>query len=75
MRHFGDDGAEAFADGNAAPFAGWQRRAPSGHGGRFLERRLEAWLLVQHRPAELERVLAGRVRHLVDERLLEEAVL
>ena len=57
------------------PSPGGQRRAPAGHRRRLLERRLEARLIAQQVAPELERILAGRVRHLVDERLLEEAVL
>src|SRR5438477_2416 len=52
-----------------------QRLAPAGLLGSHLEDTLVARLLAQQRAAELEGILARRVRQLVDEALAEEAVL
>src|SRR6187549_1453471 len=75
VRHVGDDAAEALGDGDAAAFAGRQRAAPVGQACGALERRAEPRLIGQEIAPELERILAGGMRELVDERLLEEPVL
>src|SRR6185312_12634835 len=75
MHYFGGDGAEAFADGDAASFTGRESRGPTRHRRGLLERRLEPRPVTEQIAPELERILAGGVRHLVDERFFEEPVL
>src|SRR6266849_9190717 len=67
--------AEGKHYGDAAVNAGGQRLAPAGFFRGELERASGARLLVEERTPELERILARRVRELVDEALQKETVL
>src|SRR5207302_4139607 len=60
---------------DAAVNPGGKRLAPARFFGGELERALAARLLAEERTSELERILARRVRKLVDEALQEETVL
>ena len=75
MGDLGDDRAEALGDGDAAALALGQGGAPARHLGRAVEGGAEPGVLVHQVAPVLVGVSACGVGHLVDERLLEEAVL
>src|SRR5207245_8918416 len=67
--------AEGKHDGDAALKAGGERLAPARFFSGELERASAARLLAEERAPELVRILARRVRELVDEALEKETVL
>ena len=75
VRDLGDDGAEALGDGDAPALALGQGAAPVGHLRRPVEGGAEPRVPAHQVAPEPVGVPAGGVGHLVDERLLEEAVL
>ena len=70
FRHLCDERLESLGDGNPTPPAlGKRAVGPAGLLGRQLEDASQARMMLEELASIRERVLAGSVRHLVDERL------
>ena len=75
FRDFGHDRAEALDQRDPATASRRRRRAPARHLGSLVERSEMSRRVRQQVAPVLQRILARRVRQLVDERFGEEAVL